>query len=113
MKVLKLTLTSAGFDVVTAASGDEAFGVFRQGGQFDLVLTDIVMPGSLQGPSLATEIRKLRPDTRFIFLSGYASDSGGSADSVSDHDIRLMKPVSRADLINAVETRLATVASRA
>ncbi len=107
MEVLRRSLIQAGFDVVPAASGDEAYTKFQDDGQFDLVLTDVVMPGFLQGPSLAREIRKLQPDTRFIFLSGYASDAGDSGHDIGADDIRLMKPISRVNLLAAIEKRLA------
>lgn len=106
LTVLEKTLRGAGFDVVTAESGDEAFRIFRDDNQFDLVATDIVMPGELQGPSLAREIRSLRPDIRFIFLSGYASEATVHGTGLRPEDIRLMKPVSRINLLNAVQSAL-------
>jgi CheY-like chemotaxis protein len=106
LTVLEKTLRGAGFDVVTAESGDEAFRIFCDDNQFDLVATDIVMPGELQGPSLAREIRSLRPDIRFIFLSGYASEATVHGNGLRPEDIRLMKPVSRINLLDAVRSAL-------
>lgn len=108
MMVLQRILAAAGYDVATAESGDEALRLFMRDDQFDLIATDIVMPGHLQGPSLAKEIRKLRPDKRFIFLSGYASEETVQGNALRADDIRLMKPISRSELLNAIAKCLST-----
>ncbi len=110
MNVLEKILAAAGYDVVTAANGDEALELFMRDDQFDLIVTDIVMPGHLQGPSLATEIRKIRPDMRFIFLSGYASEATANGNGLGSYDVRLMKPVSQADLLKTIAECLSTLA---
>ncbi len=106
MAVLKRTLVSAGYDVTTAVTGDIAFELFKADPEFDMVLTDIVMPGRLQGPDLAKECRLLRPQTPFVFLSGYASEATAHGNGLSPGDIRLMKPVSRKGLLETVEAGL-------
>ncbi|WP_338469240.1 ATP-binding protein [Roseobacter fucihabitans] len=103
MAVLEKTLVLAGYDVTTAITGDIAFAVFKADPSFDVVLTDIVMPGRLQGPEFARECRALSPQTPFIFLSGYASEATVHGNGLLPEDIRLMKPVSRDDLLRAVE----------
>ncbi len=106
LHILSKTLRGAGYDVVTATSGDEGFKCFRDDGAFDLVVTDIVMPGELQGPTMAQKIRALKPDTKFIFLSGYASETSINGNGLQPGDIRLMKPVARSALLEAVQTSL-------
>jgi CheY-like chemotaxis protein len=108
MEVLRQILEVSGYDVVTATSGDEAHRLFARDDQFDLVATDIVMPGELQGPSLAAAIREIRPDMRFIFLSGYASEATVHGNGLRAEDIRLMKPISRGALLTAIEKSLTT-----
>lgn len=103
MAVLEKTLVMAGYDVTTAITGDIAYSVFKADPNFDVVLTDIVMPGRLQGPEFARECRLLRPDVPFIFLSGYASEATVHGNGLLPEDIRLMKPASKSDLLNAVE----------
>ena len=107
MDVLERILTTAGYEVATAASGDEALRLFIRDDQFDLITTDITMPGHLQGPSLAKIIRKMRPDKRFIFLSGYAREAKAHGDDLKSDDIRLMKPISEAELLNTIAKCLA------
>lgn len=106
LRFLNRMLSDAGYWVKTANSGDEALEVFRSSGRFDLLLTDIVMPGTLQGPALAKAIRSIDPNIRCIFLSGYTSEATLHGNDLSPSDIRLMKPVNRLDLLRAVSKAL-------
>jgi len=68
-------LTSRGYTVHEASSGVEALEVYEElGGKVDIVVSDVVMP-EMDGPTLLRELRKLRPDIKFIFVSGYAEDA--------------------------------------
>jgi two-component system cell cycle sensor histidine kinase/response regulator CckA len=68
-------LTSRGYTVHEASSGVEALEVYHSlGGQVDIVVSDVVMP-EMDGPTLLGELRKIRPDIKFIFVSGYAEDA--------------------------------------
>lgn len=106
--VLRTVLRNSGHDVIEASSGDAAMAIFRADRAFDLVVTDIVMPGTLQGTGLAREIRKTHPDLPFIFLSGYAAEATVHGNGLSPGDIRLMKPVPKAELLDAVSAILAS-----
>lgn len=70
-EVLKIALTSQGFQVKVAKSGHQACQMF-DGEGFDLVLTDMKMPG-MSGIELLREIRERSPETIVIFMTGYAS----------------------------------------
>ncbi len=68
-------LTSRGYTVHEASSGVEALEVYHQlDGKIDIVVSDVVMP-EMDGPTLLGELRKLRPDIKFVFVSGYAEDA--------------------------------------
>jgi len=68
-------LTSRGYTVHEASSGVEALEVYHElNGEIDIVVSDVVMP-EMDGPTLLGELRKLRPDIKFIFVSGYAEDA--------------------------------------
>ena len=69
--VAERALTRHGYTVITASDGDEGLEAVRAGGQFDMVVSDVVMP-SMDGPAMAREIRKLAPDLPVLFMSGYA-----------------------------------------
>jgi PAS domain S-box-containing protein len=106
LSVLVTTLERAGFTVASAPSGDEALALFETCPEFDLLLTDIVMPGRLQGTDLALELRSRAPDLPVVFLSGYAREVMGQAPGSRPEDIRLTKPVRRADLVEAIRKSL-------
>jgi CheY-like chemotaxis protein len=104
--VFEKTLRAAGYLVSSATTGDAGFQRYKEEGPFDLVVTDIVMPGELQGPTMAQQIRKLDPKAKLIFLSGYAREATVHGNGLRPEDVRLMKPVSRASLLEAVEKSL-------
>lgn len=104
--VLEAILSAAGYAVVTADTGDEALQTFENDTIFDAVLTDIVMPGTLQGTSLSKKLRAIRPDLPVVFMSGYASEATVHGNGLRPEDIRLMKPVLRNELLDALEQAL-------
>ena len=97
-----------GYSVTIATSGDEAARLFEDQGPFGMLVTDIVMPGRLQGPDLAEKLRSQCPDLPVLFLSGYAPSTIADQ-GIRPGDLRLMKPVARTSLAHAVEQTLAGV----
>jgi PAS domain S-box-containing protein len=79
-EVTRRILVSAGYRVLTAASGDEALAVAtEQLGRIDLLLTDVIMP-HMHGPQLAEQIAISWPSIQTMFMSGFAHpilDTGG------------------------------------
>ena len=106
LKVVEAVLSHAGYRVQTARSGDEAFKTWKRNRSFDLLITDIVMPGELQGTHLAKELRKVEPKLPIIFLSGYSNPGNDREESGVIETYRLIKPVRNSDLIDAVERAL-------
>ncbi|UYV39088.1 ATP-binding protein [Rhodobacteraceae bacterium D3-12] len=107
-KVLAASLRRAGYRVTPAESGDQVLEIFQNAEGFDLLVTDIVMPGVLQGTTLAKAIRGLTPELPMIFMSGYATEATVHGNGLRPEDIRLMKPVPRADFLMAVARALAS-----
>lgn len=111
--VVERMLKSCGYRVQTAIGGDGAFELCRSNGAFDLVITDVVMPGELQVPAMVDVLRSLHPGTRFLFINGYDSATGAdSARLGPPRAARLMKPFSQEQLLDAVEQTLKQLASR-
>ena len=106
LRLLIGILGKAGYNVRAASSGDEAIKIFADDPSFDMLLTDIVMPGELQGTKLAKVLRAQRPDLPVVFMSGYAEEATVHGNGLRPEDIRLMKPVSRKDLLNAIARAL-------
>jgi two-component system cell cycle sensor histidine kinase/response regulator CckA len=69
--VAERALARAGYTVTTARDGEEGLGIVEEGGQFDIVVSDVVMPG-IDGPAMVRAIRKYAPRVPVLFMSGYA-----------------------------------------
>jgi len=110
-------LIALGYCVVSAGNGEEAIGLLRQDRAFDLLLTDIVMPGALKGPEVAAEARSLAPAIAVLYTTGYAQQAAlAYADLPADAPV-LSKPYRRATLARMLRSVLdkvpAVEASRA
>lgn len=90
-------LTDAGHEVTTAGTGDEALAILRQGG-FEILFTDIRMPGVIDGWQLAAEGKQLNPELRVIYATGLNDDTG----RIAPGEKLLAKPYRKDDLLRAV-----------
>jgi signal transduction histidine kinase len=97
-------IDALGYDAVGAEDGDVALAFLDAGERFDLVLTDMVMPGPVQGPKLAEEVRRRRPGLPVLLMSGYA-DLGEERDGWQAR-IDLPKPIRMKALADALKTAL-------
>lgn len=92
-----------GYRVLVANRGDEALRVIEAGATFDLLLTDVMLPG-MTGPDLYRHVTKTRPGLPVVFMSGY------TADLLADHGIGeagvLHKPFSHETLAAKVRAVL-------
>lgn len=64
-------LREAGFTVVEASSGDEAIAILKAGAFFDLVFTDVRMPGSVDGMALLDFVKRTQPAVPVFVTSGH------------------------------------------
>jgi len=70
---LKKILDNAGYRVLSVCDGEEAVELLRESNDISLVLSDVVMPKQ-NGKELLAAIRKIKPEMKVIFISGYTSD---------------------------------------
>ena len=97
-----------GFRVLQANSGYEALEVCRaEGGNLDLVLTDIVMP-QMSGEKLAVELRQLYPALNVVFMSGYAEHAVVNQALLAPDVHFLRKPFTTATLLGKVNQALSS-----
>jgi CheY-like chemotaxis protein len=84
--------------VIVAENPSHALDVLKSPQNVDLLLTDIVMPGDIDGRELAVKARAIRPDLNLLFTSGFAESA--LADSIrTDFSAAILsKPYRRADL---------------
>ncbi|WP_158639290.1 ATP-binding protein [Elioraea rosea] len=96
-------LGGAGYEVVQVASGDEAVRLFDRGERFDLVVSDVVMPGEHDGFSVARRAAAAIPPVPVVFMSGYVPEQNRPGVPVAGF---VNKPFSRGTLLAAVATGL-------
>ena len=71
--VAERALTRQGYQVLTANNGEEALELIEEGTEFDLLISDVVMP-QMDGPTLVRTARAKYPDLKVLFMSGYAEE---------------------------------------
>lgn len=98
--VLASTLEDLGITVLRARTGVEAIEIARSGAEFDLLLTDVIMRGGIDGFRAANEIRQIRPDLPVLYVSAYA-DANARA-NYDTEGVNLKKPVSAERLIEEI-----------
>ncbi|HVD10280.1 MAG TPA: PAS domain S-box protein [Gaiellaceae bacterium] len=91
-------LEESGYAVLEASSAEAAIGVSKaHGGQIDLLLTDVVMPG-MNGPELAKELSNSRPSMRVLYTSGFTNSAVAERGVAVEETVFLAKPFSSAAL---------------
>ena len=99
-------LASLGYEVTSAASGREALELLDRVGEVDLLFTDVVMPGGMNGREVAEEIRRARPGLRVLFTSGYAEGALQNDGRLEAGVLLLPKPYRKRDLAQKVREAL-------
>jgi CheY-like chemotaxis protein len=89
------TLTELGYQVTTATSAATALKHLRGRRGFDLLLSDVVMPGGVNGVELAREALRERPELKVLLTSGYIGDE---ASSWANQFPMIDKPYSRPEM---------------
>ncbi len=95
-------LQRLGYGVAQAANAVEALEVLAEDDDFDLVFSDVVMPGGLSGLDLAREMALHFPHVRVLLTTGYAEEMLHSADGHAPVPRLLRKPYSQAHLARAI-----------
>jgi PAS domain S-box-containing protein len=97
-----------GYVVEEADSAPSAIRTLESGKKFDLVFSDIVMPGGQSGYDLARWVRTNRPEIKVLLTSGFAAHVvGGGSEGASEFKV-LRKPYNRAELSRALKEVLQT-----
>ncbi len=106
LNFLVLALARAGHTVTAKCNGLEALSLLQGDTDFDLLLTDIVMPG-LDGIELAQKAAEIRPGLKVMFITGFAAVAMNSTTKVASRAKVLSKPFHLNDLVDQVEKLLA------
>jgi PAS domain S-box-containing protein len=102
-------LRGFGYTTIAAENAAEALNVVRHGVSFDLLFTDIIMPGGSDGSELAKEVRRLRPSVKVLFTSGYTDNAMVRQGRLEPGVLLLQKPYHRVDLSRMIRTALGRV----
>jgi DNA-binding response OmpR family regulator len=97
----------ANYRVITATTVEQAWKILqRQRAEVELVLTDIVMPGSIDGQGLAERIHQLNPDLPVLFITGALSETDPRTKMMVEKKLLLRKPFFPKELIDFVGAQL-------
>ncbi len=99
-------LAALGYRVTVASNGNAALEVMKGDRTFDLLFTDVVMPGGMTGRMLADQAIILAPGIRVLYTSGYTQNSVVHDGRVDEGVLLLSKPYSRLDLAQKVRAAL-------
>jgi DNA-binding NtrC family response regulator len=73
-ELVSLQLESVGYQVLTASSAKEALDLFKQNsGRIDLLFSDLILPGEVNGKDLADQLHLLQPNLKVLLMSGYST----------------------------------------
>jgi PAS domain S-box-containing protein len=102
-KVIRRQLTGLGFRLIEAGTAAEALALLQSVPDFSLLVSDVVMPGTMTGIDLGDQAKALKPELKVVLMTGYAGRE-------RTHDLDrcpfpvLRKPFSREQLISAIRT---------
>jgi signal transduction histidine kinase/ActR/RegA family two-component response regulator len=98
-------LRSLGYTTIAVTSGAEALIAVKAGRPFDLLFTDVIMPG-MNGKELADEVRRLRPGSPVLYTSGYTDNALVEHGRLDHGALLLSKPYRRSELAQMVRAAL-------
>ncbi len=104
-------LVDAGFEVAEAESGDEAMRLVTGPDGFDMLVTDVQMPGALDGVALARLVRETDPGIPVIYMTGLPESLRG-AQPLGPREAFICKPYGPAEVLGVIRQLLTESAGR-
>ena len=98
-------LEMADYEVLAAPSGERALGILESGEQVDLLFTDVIMPGGMNGLELIERVHARRPGLPVLVTTGYMDELPGRSKRSDPLDV-LAKPYQHQDLLDRVSAAL-------
>jgi PAS domain S-box-containing protein len=99
-------LRGLGYTTIAAGDGREALSHVLSGAAFDLLFTDVIMPGGINGRELAEEVTRHRPRTRVLYTSGYTGSAIIHHGRLDQGVLLLSKPYRKSELARMVRIAL-------
>ncbi|WP_110992708.1 ATP-binding protein [Pseudomonas sichuanensis] len=104
--LIKEILVDRGFEVFDVTDANTALGQYRHAGPFDLVITDIGLPGGFNGRQVARAMRMINPEQKILFITGYTEDPVEQQLLDEPGTALLLKPFSLESLVIQVDRML-------
>ena len=99
-------LSGLGYEVAVAGTAEAALEKMHQTASIDLLLTDVVLPGGMNGPDLAAKVHRQRPAVKRLFMTGHADDAFENRPEPREPLQILHKPFKMTELANTVRNVL-------
>ena len=106
LQYIRHVLQLANYTVVTATSVDEAWEIIMRQPEIGLVLTDIVMPGSMDGFEFAAKIQRFDRDLPVLFVTGALSPTDARTSQITQDQLLLRKPFLPKQLVDFVGAKV-------
>jgi len=100
-------LRSLGYVTLEAANAAEALAIVKAGQAFDLLFTDVIMPGGSNGRQLADQLQGIKPGLRVLFTSGYTENAIIHHGRLDTGVMLLAKPYRKSEMAAMIRTALA------
>jgi CheY-like chemotaxis protein len=102
-------LRSLGYVTLEAANAAEALNIVKAGSEFDLLFTDVIMPGAMNGRQLADELQKIKPGLKVLYTSGYTENAIIHHGRLDSGVLLLPKPYRKSEMAVMIRTALAAL----
>jgi signal transduction histidine kinase/ActR/RegA family two-component response regulator len=99
-------LESLGYVTLLASNAAQALALVEQGAAFDLLFTDVILTGTMNGRALADEVLKRKPAVKVMFTSGYTENAVIHHGRLDPGVLLLTKPYRKSDLARMVRATL-------
>jgi CheY-like chemotaxis protein len=99
-------VASLGYTTLEASNGTEALKIIDDGADVDLLFTDVIMPGAMNGRQLVDEALKRRPSLRTLFTSGYTENAILHHGRLDEGVLLLAKPYRKPELARMLRIAL-------
>jgi PAS domain S-box-containing protein len=100
-------MQSLGYRTIAVGNATEALALIERGVSFDLLFTDVIMPGAMNGRQLAEEAMKRRPGSKVLFMSGYTENAIIHHGRLDPGVLLLAKPFHKSELARMIRQALA------
>lgn len=106
LELAEASLSAIGYQIITGTDGVDALNKLTENPEIDMLFSDVVMPGGINGFELADQAVAQRPDLKVLLTSGYTGKSTARRGYSSWHSNLLSKPYSQVELAQRIRTIL-------